>query len=173
MQKQSGFTIIELVIVIVLLGILAAVAVPRFVNLTSAAKSSQLESIAGTMHSSLLLIKAQALVRGQAVGNGTINVNGTNIDLLDGYPSVDGSVSFVEINRQVLAWMDLDIVDRDTAFSNPNAAPLFSDKSSSANQIFIFFSSDAARRSVSFGCQIRYQNQGGGNYLIRVLTNEC
>jgi len=51
MQRQSGFTLIELVVVIVILGILAAVAVPRFVNLEDEAAQASVEAIAGNLES--------------------------------------------------------------------------------------------------------------------------
>ncbi len=46
-QGQRGFTLIELVMVIVILGALAAVAVPKFVNLKSDAQSSALKGVTG------------------------------------------------------------------------------------------------------------------------------
>jgi len=52
-QRQSGFTMIELIMVIVILGILAAIAMPRFVDLSSDAKASALSGVAGAAASAM------------------------------------------------------------------------------------------------------------------------
>ena len=49
--KQAGFTLIELVIVIVIIGILAAVAIPKFLNLTADAETAALKGVAGSIAS--------------------------------------------------------------------------------------------------------------------------
>jgi MSHA pilin protein MshA len=48
-QRQSGFTLIELVIVIVIIGILAAVAIPKFTSLTNDANQAAVNGIAGSL----------------------------------------------------------------------------------------------------------------------------
>ncbi len=64
MLNARGFTLIELVVVIVILGILAATAAPKFIDLSSSAKVATLESIAGTMKSSIKLVNMKARVKG-------------------------------------------------------------------------------------------------------------
>jgi MSHA pilin protein MshA len=49
--RQSGFTLIELVMVIVLIGVLAAIAIPKFVDLSGDAKRAAAEGVAGALSS--------------------------------------------------------------------------------------------------------------------------
>ena len=66
-SRNSGFTLIELVMVIVILWVLAAVALPRFVDLTGSAKVATLEGIEGAMRSTITMIKSKAYVNGLSI----------------------------------------------------------------------------------------------------------
>lgn len=57
--KAQGFTLIELVIVVVLLGILAAIALPRFLNISDKARTAIVESTGGAFSAGLHVAKAQ------------------------------------------------------------------------------------------------------------------
>ena len=85
MTKQGGFTLIELVVVITILGILAAFAIPRFVSLEVEARSAAIESLGGSVRSAAALSHALWLAQG---GPATVDVEGQTIAITDGYPTV-------------------------------------------------------------------------------------
>lgn len=88
---QGGFTLIELVVVIVILGILAAFAIPRFVNISTQARESAVRGLAGSLRSASALAHGLALASGQTAATGTIKMEGQDITLAYGYPTADAT----------------------------------------------------------------------------------
>jgi prepilin-type N-terminal cleavage/methylation domain-containing protein len=88
MRNQSGFTLIELVVVIVILGLLAAVAIPKFSDLRSDARSSSLKGLAGGIRSAAALARAQYKVNGNDSAT-TVTMDGDSVTVIagSGYPS--------------------------------------------------------------------------------------
>ena len=84
--KQAGFTLIELVVVITILGILAAFALPRFTSLESQARIASINGLAGSVRAASALAHAQWLAEGSS--GSTVSLEGQTINLTgDGYPT--------------------------------------------------------------------------------------
>lgn len=92
-QRQSGFTLIELVTVIVILGILAAFAIPRFAGLESQARTAALNGLAGSVKSAAALGKALWVANGNASATSVNFENNTAVTVSNttGYPTGDNA----------------------------------------------------------------------------------
>ncbi len=81
-KREGGFTLIELVVVIALLGILAAFAIPRFASLEREARSATTQGLSGSVRS------AAAMAHGLFIATGAapVNMEGNSIAIVNGYP---------------------------------------------------------------------------------------
>jgi MSHA pilin protein MshA len=156
-KQQTGFTLIELVIVIVILGVLAAFALPRFADLGNEARTSSLQGLEGVVVSTVSQFRTVCAVQSSTnCGTGlhppvTLSAYGaTPIRVVGGYPEA-GSIN----NGQ---WEIDDLVDTSGfEVSNPNGS--------------------LTRWSVSgvSDCYLEYRQMQGGetNPLITVVDTGC
>lgn len=82
MHQQRGFTLIELVVVIVILGLLAATALPKFIDVTSDAREASVKGVAGGLRAAAALGQAQYVVNGSKSAK-TISMGGSTVQVLD------------------------------------------------------------------------------------------
>ncbi|TYK67147.1 type II secretion system protein [Colwellia echini] len=120
--NQKGFTLIELVVVIVILGILAVTAAPKFIDLTGDAKASVVQAVQGSLSSAADMAYAKRLVLGVSEG-GTTSIGNSTITFVNGYPDAETISDLIDINTDV-SNPDFTIVEQATAttFTHAQAA---------------------------------------------------
>ncbi|WP_428448438.1 type II secretion system protein [Photobacterium nomapromontoriensis] len=102
MKRQGGFTLIELVVVIVILGILAVTAAPRFLNLQDDARASALQGLKGAIEGAAGITFGKAAVQGkESVASGQ-TVAG--IPVVYGYPAATSAALNLVVNGLQNDW---------------------------------------------------------------------
>lgn len=99
MRNQKGFTLIELIIVIVVLGILAVTAAPQFIDFSSDARTSTVKGVRGSIKAAQQTVYAKAQVAGETGATGTVDGIGT----VYGYPDATNPTADTSDSRPEIA----------------------------------------------------------------------
>lgn len=86
-RQQSGFTLIELITVVVILGVLAAFAIPRFASLETEARIGAIKGLAGSVRSGAALAHAKWMAGGNSAATSITMEGSTAVAMSDGYPT--------------------------------------------------------------------------------------
>lgn len=141
-KSQNGFTLIELVAVIVLLGILAVTALPRFMDLRGDARTAVMESVQGSLQGAATQVYAKALIQDSLAATSTISDNGLIYDTRFGYPRAN-NVGNLDISNLI------DI--------QQNGSDIVWQAGGGANRR-IGYDTDGDTRVTDDGCYIEYRN---------------
>lgn len=166
--RQSGFTLIELIMVILILGVLAAFALPRFSDLSGNAKAAVIENIAGAMNATIGIIKSKARAQGlsPSASNPGAAQAGYIVETEAGSSEVDYRNLCPESSAELADALDMiDHIDFED----------LGDLRSMTDNRYTRIGYDIRGTTGPFtsGCYVVYDSFGSPNCTVNISINDC
>lgn len=111
MKRQQGFTLIELVVVIIILGILAVTAAPKFINLQSDARKSTVEGVKAALQGANTLIYSKAALAGKEKAAAQTVTIATGVDVTTDYGYLNSATSSAVVKTNLEKALDMKFDD--------------------------------------------------------------
>ena len=167
-MRAKGFTLIELIIVIVILGLLAVAAAPRFIDISNDANIAKLKTLEGAVKSGANLVLTKAIIQGKYPSDGFLwlDLDGVgsiqDVRVYKGYPIVGGDCD--NFMASLPNWIDINLPTSCTG------GKISSDDwyGTVSTQTFDFM--PAGFISISESCYMRYAEQTGPGTPASILT---
>ncbi len=96
-RNQAGFTLIELIMVIVILGILSAFALPRFADFGDNASTASVEGARASVQSASGIVRSAALVDNETSASGSVTIEGATVSTAFGYLAADAVTTAAQL----------------------------------------------------------------------------
>lgn len=120
--QQKGFTLIELIIVIVVLGILAVTAAPQFFNFSTDARAAAVQGLEASVKGASELVHAKSLIK---PGAASVDIgNGTSVTVSGGYATADATGIIAALNLGSGEWDSKNLTSAEATLASRDESDL-------------------------------------------------